>query len=639
MEESAAVIPTQARGGDGCMVWKGIQGRKSRSGPHVNSDQPVEPGGAIAPPTKSKVLLLDLRIKPRMSLYLEDEQKGSFVVDAELSYYFGEPYARAESSFDLNPGLISRDDQSVVQVGTDRLNVSVTRSDTGQIIIANVAISINSTGNEFPFDLTEFLARKGAFKITLSAKSTNGRAFIASTELRRLPNPGEGKSVTKIDNFYGGVLPRTNSPPWSPVFPYSFYLAGPGWVEDPEYLVKFKHNGFNIFHLVPGGGLGYNLTELDLRLDEAEKLGLWIMFDMRWSYQNEEWLTTLVNRVKGRKNLLLWYTGDEPDGHNDPPSAPRKAYELINSLDGYHPVSICLNCQNFYFGEYSSGADILLADVYPVGNDLTYSTVYHTPCTPHHGDCGCDNCTPSPPLFSTLQNIPNRLDLWRTFQRQVPFSPSKPVWSVPQGFPKQDFWQEDPKGDEWVAMTLLAVNHGAKGIVSWLWPSTQEIEEASGRLAAVILGIVGKFILGAEERKIVPVEGEVDAAGWMNANGEVLIVIIAYKDEGKVVLDLGLTVQGGVSGAWGSSGWGVEDNRRLVKDGVKETESWVLVLKVDKRCEEGATLPKHIVNEGPKKPRISMNQAPEATHRTKTNTVIVSGKFPSTNQSEFNRAA
>lgn len=192
------------------------------------------------------------------------------------------------------------------------MNVSVTRSDNGQTIVSNTSIFINSTRNECPFDLTGFVPRKSAFKVTLSVRSTSGMTFKASTELRRLPNPEKSESVTKIDNLYGGLLPRTSSPPWSPVFPFSFYLAGPGWARDPEYLVKFKQNGFNVFHLVPGGGLGYNLTELDLRLDEAEELGLWIMFDMRWSYQHEHWVTTLVNRVKRRRNLLLWYTGDEP---------------------------------------------------------------------------------------------------------------------------------------------------------------------------------------------------------------------------------------------------------------------------------------------------------------------------------------
>lgn len=132
-----------------------------------------------------------------------------------------------------------------------------------------------------------------------------------------------------------------------------------------------------------------------------------------------------------------------------------------------------------------------------------------------------------------------------------------------------------------MAMTLLAVNHGAKGIVSWLWPSTQDIEETSGRLAGVFMGAMGQFLLGAEEKKIVPVEGNVDAAGWVNADGEMLVVVVAYKDERKVVLDLGLSVQSDVSVEWGSRGWAVEDNRRLVKDEAKEVESWVLVLKLD----------------------------------------------------------
>ena len=64
------------------------------------------------------------------------------------------------------------------------------------------------------------------------------------------------------------------------------------------------------------------------------------------------------------------------DGQTDPVGATKTAYDLINALDGYHPVSLVLNCQNFHFQEYTSGADIILADPYPIGNNLEYSEVY-----------------------------------------------------------------------------------------------------------------------------------------------------------------------------------------------------------------------------------------------------------------------
>lgn len=63
--------------------------------------------------------------------------------------------------------------------------------------------------------------------------------------------------------------------------------------------------------------------------------------------------------------------------------------DLRVPLQGYHPVSLVLNCQDYYYPEYSAGADILLQDTYVVGNNVTYSTEWDTPCTPDYGDCGC----------------------------------------------------------------------------------------------------------------------------------------------------------------------------------------------------------------------------------------------------------
>ena len=81
-----------------------------------------------------------------------------------------------------------------------------------------------------------------------------------------------------------------------------------------------------------------------------------------------------VNRVKNSPALLLWYTGDEPDGTSDPLNATTFAYDEIYKLDGFHPVSLCLNCQDYYWTEYSAGADIILADPYMIGNNMTWSS-------------------------------------------------------------------------------------------------------------------------------------------------------------------------------------------------------------------------------------------------------------------------
>ena len=53
----------------------------------------------------------------------------------------------------------------------------------------------------------------------------------------------------------------------------------------------------------------------------------------------------IVETYSSLPNLLLWETAHEPDGNSDPFDAAANAYDLIYEKDGYHPISIVLNCQ------------------------------------------------------------------------------------------------------------------------------------------------------------------------------------------------------------------------------------------------------------------------------------------------------
>lgn len=48
-------------------------------------------------------------------------------------------------------------------------------------------------------------------------------------------------------------------------------------------------------------------------------------------------------------------------------------YSLFNSLDGYHPTSLVLNCENYHWSDYSAGGDIIMQDTYPIGINATWS--------------------------------------------------------------------------------------------------------------------------------------------------------------------------------------------------------------------------------------------------------------------------
>lgn len=159
---------------------------------------------------------------------------------------------------------------------------------------------------------------------------------------------------------------------------------------------------------------------------------------------NSTAVTEQVNMIKSRPNLLLWYTADEPDGTSDPLNATQSAYDLIYSLDGYHPVSLVLNCQDYHFANYAVGADVLLQDPYMLGNNVTFSNEWKTVCDEEFGCCGCDNCK------GTFNDISARVDVFSERLRMMGKSRGTAVWSVPQAFGSGEYWTRTPTGQEWV---------------------------------------------------------------------------------------------------------------------------------------------------------------------------------------------
>jgi hypothetical protein len=151
-------------------------------------------------------------------------------------------------------------------------------------------------------------------------------------------------------------------------------------------------------------------------------------FNPRSTYGNASAVAEQVAAYQSQPNLLLWYTADEPDGSLDPPSLATDSYSIIASADPYHPVSLVLNCQDYMFGAYAAGADIVLQDTYEIGANTTWSLVWDTPCTVDFGVCGCDNCK------GVLEDVSDRVDEFLQRLDILGWELQKTVWSVPQGF-------------------------------------------------------------------------------------------------------------------------------------------------------------------------------------------------------------
>ena len=200
--------------------------------------------------------------------------------------------------------LTSRSNEILPLSKGSPLAVQIIRSDTGKQI-ASTSLPTNVSDNEVMFALQDFTPSLQPYKIQLLVTTSDSGSYAAETDLLRLPDPTDGRTVTKIDNLFGSLLIQ-ESGAWVPFLPYSFYIAS--WEADPPKLPAFAARGYNVLHVIAS----YQYDWFDTVADEAEKLGLWVMYDMRGSWRSASEVTKQVQRYAQRKNFLLWYTADEP---------------------------------------------------------------------------------------------------------------------------------------------------------------------------------------------------------------------------------------------------------------------------------------------------------------------------------------
>lgn len=73
----------------------------------------------------------------------------------------------------------------------------------------------------------------------------------------------------------------------------------------------------------------------------------------------------------------------------------------------------------------------------------------------------------------------------------------------------EGYWLRDPSPREADVMKVLALNHRAQGIISWLWPTSEILAAAHGALASVVTkSPVLDFLVGGDTphpvRVVVP---------------------------------------------------------------------------------------------------------------------------------------
>ena len=146
-------------------------------------------------------------------------------------------------------------------------------------------------------------------------------------------------------------------------------------------------------------------------------------------------------------------------------------------------------------------------------------------------------------------------------------------------------------------MTMLSINHGAKGIIMWIFPTTASLTDVTSKLARVLTGICANYILGADTITAPAVDGAnpIDISAWKTGDS-ILVSIVnsAHEDStGPISVGLpgGLRATSVVQVVWGDGGWRLtsrSEGTRLERLGVQGLSTDILILRLSVGSEEVA---------------------------------------------------
>ncbi|KAI0020321.1 hypothetical protein F4780DRAFT_379540 [Xylariomycetidae sp. FL0641] len=519
-----------------------------------------DPGGHTVEPPSNGSTFLAVHFAPRYSLYLARETTASFVVSAPLSPWHGSPYANHMSGD--GGGANSEPFTELV------FSIHVADDADAPPLVQN-RVAVNATAPaEFAFDLAAANLRPRAtpYDVVLFAASPWADwNYTATSTLAYLPANPAGGSATKLDNLHGGLLVASSADEsFAPLLPYGYYGTYDNATDPAAFVAEYTRNGSGLNAVIALA----SFPDTDPVYDAMDAGGLRFVFDLRGSYQNLTEVEARVNAVKHHPGLFAYWTADEPDGHQAPFADTPAAQSLIHALDPYHAVAITLNCADYYFGAYSAGGDILMADPYPIGINSSYSK-WGTAVNATLGDCGCDDCA------GDVQDVSRRWDgiaRHRDWLGRSPFGP--PRFHNPQVFHGEDYWFRDPTAGEARVMNALAFNRGVTGIFGWTWPGSQALFETHSDMAAVVTAApVRDFLLGGQPKGKLAVEGgeedTVDTAYWLQGDRMMVSVVNGgYLDvEGALAVSLPQTAVGVEAVPLGGLAWQVSGDT-LVVDGL-----------------------------------------------------------------------
>lgn len=136
-------------------------------------------------------------------------------------------------------------------------------------------------------------------------------------------------------------------------------------------------------------------------------------------------------------------------------------------------------------------------------------------------------------------------------------------------------------------MNMLSINHAAKGVNMWDFPTSSDVLAVTNRLATVLTtDTIANFLLGAPLLRKLDVVGatRVDVAAWVGTSSMLLSVVnLNYGNlEGKITVTLpeGVKVTSVTSSLWGDVQWSFNGSQ-LETDGLLGLEVSLVVLELE----------------------------------------------------------
>jgi len=309
--------------------------------------------------------------------------------------------------------------------------------------------------------------------VVRGADRESGQVLLEQAmDLRRLTEAERQALPAYIDPYQRLIVAG------KPFFPLGWYGG-----HNPSQLEEVAQGGFNCM-------LDYGINSLELDqirayLDRAQELGMHLIYcnnDLyptavrsrtKGAWQGKQIVEGIVDTFKDHPALIAWYLNDELPTALIPELTDY--YQRIAAHDPGHPAYIVL-CDMTALPQFAGTTDVMGVDPYPIPGEI--------------------------------KAVASQADIARRGTREV-----KPAWLVLQAFAWYQYGEppagavggrgriptmqelrsgREPTFEEERAMSYLALNHGAKGIIYYCYydhrvlPLYQQRFEGMKRLAAEI---------------------------------------------------------------------------------------------------------------------------------------------------------